>query len=67
MSKIQAGNLQQLKVVVKADSNGSLEAMKASLTRLSTEETSVLVIHSGVGDITQSDAVMSESSQAILV
>jgi len=67
MSKIQAGNLQQLKVVVKADSNGSLEAMKASLTRLSTEETSVLVIHSWVGDITQSDAVMSESSQAILV
>jgi len=67
MSKIHAGNLKQLKVVLKADSNGSLEAMKASLANLSTDETTVAVIHSGVGDITQSDAIMSESSQAILV
>jgi translation initiation factor IF-2 len=67
MSKIKAGNLKQLKVVLKADSNGSLEAMKASLMKLSTPETNVAVIHSGVGDITQSDAIMSDSSQAILI
>jgi len=67
MSKIKAWNLKQLKIVLKADSNGSLEAMKWSLANLSTDETSVSVIHSGVGDITQWDAIMWESSQAILV
>jgi translation initiation factor IF-2 len=48
MSKIQAGNLQQLKVIVKADTNGSLEAIKAALLKLSNENTSISVIHSGV-------------------
>ena len=67
MSKIQAGNLKQLKIVLKADSNGSLEAMKWALANLSTPETNVAVIHSGVGDITQWDAIMGESSQAILI
>ncbi|MGB2110455.1 MAG: hypothetical protein ACPHY8_00510 [Patescibacteria group bacterium] len=46
MSKIKAGSLKQLKVIVKADTNGALEAMKGSLEKLSTEETNVVVIHS---------------------
>lgn len=48
MSKIKSGNLKHLKVVLKADTNGSLEAIKNALLKLSTAETSVSVIHSGV-------------------
>nr|MDD3720238.1 translation initiation factor IF-2 [Candidatus Gracilibacteria bacterium] len=67
MSKIKSGSLKQLKVVVKADTNGSLEAIKASITKLSTEETTVSVIHSGVGNISEGDILMCQGSQAILV
>lgn len=45
MSRIHSGNLKQLKVVVKADTNGSLEAIKGALAKLSTEETQVQIIH----------------------
>lgn len=58
MSRVKAGNLKSLKVLVKADTNGSLEAIKGSLLKLSTDETTVNVIHSGVGDITESDILM---------
>ncbi|MBB1564586.1 translation initiation factor IF-2 [Candidatus Gracilibacteria bacterium] len=67
MSKIKAGNLKQLKIILKADTNGSLEAIKAALLKLSTPETSVVVIHSGVGAITESDILMGKGSQAILI
>ncbi len=67
MSRIKAWNLQQLKVLVKSDTNWSLEAIKASLAKLSTEETSILIIHCWVGNITQWDIVMADSSNAILV
>ncbi|MDD3646656.1 MAG: translation initiation factor IF-2 [Candidatus Gracilibacteria bacterium] len=67
MSKIKAGSLKQLKIVVKADSNGSLEAIKSSLQKLSTPETTVQIIHSGVGNITEGDVLMCEGSSAILV
>jgi translation initiation factor IF-2 len=67
MSKIKSGNLKQLKVVVKADSNGSVEALKAALIKLSTDETEVLVIHSGVGNINLGDILMCEGSNAILI
>ena len=67
MSRIKAWSLKQLKVVVKADSNWSLEALKVALTKLSTPETNVAVIHSGVGNITGSDVVMCSSSSAILI
>jgi translation initiation factor IF-2 len=46
MSKIKSGSLKQLKVVVKADTNGSLEAIKGAIVKLSTPETKVSVIHS---------------------
>jgi len=67
MSRIKAGSLQQLKVVVKCATNWSLEALNVSLTKLSTPETSVLVIHSWVGNITESDVIMASSSKAILI
>ncbi|PZM82192.1 translation initiation factor IF-2, partial [Candidatus Gracilibacteria bacterium] len=67
MSRIKAGNLKQLKIIVKADTNGSLEAIKAALLKLSTPETSVTIIHSGVGAITEGDILMGKGSQAILI
>lgn len=67
MSKIKAGNLKQLKLIVKADTNGALEAIKGSLEKLSTDETTVSVIHSGVWSITEWDILMGQWSQAILI
>lgn len=67
MSRIKAWNLKQLKVVVKSDSNGSLEALKSALLQLSTPETNVTIIHSGVGNISQWDILMCASSKALLI
>ncbi len=67
MSKIKSWSLKQLKIVLKADTNGSLEAIKASLEKLSTPETNVVIIHSWVWWITESDVIMCEWSLAILV
>ena len=67
MSRIQSGNLKQLKVLVKADTNGSLEAIKWALLKLSTEETQVQIIHSGVGNISEWDVIMCQWSSAILI
>ena len=67
MSKIKAWNLKQLKVILKADTNWSLEAIKSSLTKLSTPETTVLIIHSWVWNITEGDILMWQWSEAILV
>jgi translation initiation factor IF-2 len=67
MSRIKAWNLKQLKVLVKADTNWSLEAIKASILKLSTEETNIVIIHSGVGNITEWDVLMVNSSEAILI
>ncbi len=67
MSKIKSGNLKHLKIVLKADTNGSLEAVKNALLKLSTDETAVSIIHSGVGNITQGDVLMCGGSSAILI
>ncbi len=67
MSKIKAGSLKQLKVIIKADTNGALEAMKWSLEKLSTEETNVVVIHSWVWSITEWDILMGQWGGAILI
>lgn len=67
MSKIKSWNLKQLKIVIKADTNWSLEAAKSSLLKLSTDETSVSIIHSWVWNISESDILMCQWSQAILV
>ncbi len=67
MSKIKAWNLKQLKIVLKADTNWSLEALKAALIKLSTPETNVAIIHSWVWAITEWDVLMCEWSDALLV
>ncbi len=67
MSKIKSGSMKQLKVILKADTNWSLEALKSSLTKLSTAETKVQIIHAWVWSITQWDVLMSQWSNAILV
>lgn len=67
MFRIKSGNLKQLKIVVKSDTNGSLEAIKNALLKLSTEETTVSIIHAGVGNITEGDVLMCQGSEALLV
>ncbi len=67
MSRIKAWNLKQLKIVLKADTNWSLEAIKSALIKLSTPETNVSIIHSWVWSITEWDVLMCEGSDALLV
>ncbi len=67
MSKIKSWSLKQLKVIVKSDTNWSLEAIKWALLKLSTPETKVSIIHSWVWNITESDAMMGHWSNAIIV
>lgn len=67
MSKIKAWNLKQLKIIIKADTNGSLEAIKSSILKLSTLETTVQVIHAWVWSINEWDVLMWQWSNAILV
>lgn len=67
MSRLKSGALKQLKIVLKTDTGGSLEALKASLAKLSTLETGVVFIHSAVGDVNQSDVMMAGTSQALLI
>lgn len=67
LNRIKTGSLKQLKIVIKCDSNGSLEALKNALSKLSTSETKVNFIHSGVGDVNESDVIMAGTSQALLI
>jgi len=66
-SQIQQGNIQDLNLIVKADVQGSAEAVRASLEKLSNEEVRVRVIHSGVGAINDSDLMLASASNAIIV
>ncbi|MEA5143762.1 MAG: translation initiation factor IF-2 [Oscillibacter sp.] len=66
-SQIQAGEMKNLNLIVKADVQGSVEAVKASLEKLSNEEVRVRVIHGGVGAINESDVMLAATSQAIIV
>ncbi len=65
--QIQAGNVKELDLVVKADVQGSVEAVKQSLTKLSNEEVVIKVIHGGVGAINESDVVLASASNAIII
>jgi translation initiation factor IF-2 len=65
--RIAIGNFQQLNVIVKADVDGSVEALSDSLIRLSTEQIQVNVIHKGVGQISESDVILAAASDAIIV
>ena len=66
-SQIQAGEMKNLNLIVKADVQGSVEAVKSSLEKLSNEEVRVRVIHGGVGAINESDVMLASTSQAIIV
>ncbi|MBD5150405.1 MAG: translation initiation factor IF-2 [Oscillibacter sp.] len=66
-SQIQAGEMKDLNIIVKADVQGSAEAVKASLEKLTNEEVRVRVIHSGVGAISESDVMLASTSKAIIV
>ena len=66
-SQIQAGEMKNLNVIVKADVQGSAEAVKASLEKLSNEEVRVRVIHCAVGAINESDVMLATTSGAIIV
>ena len=65
--QIQAGNVKELNLVIKADVQGSAEAIKQSLMKLSNEEVVIKVIHSGVGAINESDVVLASASNAIII
>jgi translation initiation factor IF-2 len=66
-SQIQQGELKDLNIIVKADVQGSAEAVRASLEKLSNEEVRVRVIHSAVGAISESDVMLASTSNAIIV
>jgi translation initiation factor IF-2 len=66
-SQIQEGNLKELNLIVKADVQGSVEAVKQSLLKLSNEEVVVKCIHGGVGAINESDVMLASASSAIII
>ncbi|MBR1650068.1 MAG: translation initiation factor IF-2 [Lachnospiraceae bacterium] len=66
-SKIKEGNLKELNIIVKADVQGSVEAVKESLTKLSNDEVVVKCIHGGVGAINESDVSLASASNAIII
>ena len=66
-SQIQSGNLKELKLIIKADVQGSVEAVKQSLMKLSNDEVAVRCIHGGVGAINESDVMLANASGAIII
>jgi translation initiation factor IF-2 len=65
--KIQSGELKELKIVLKADTIGSIEALKKAFEELSTDKVKVSIIHSGVGAISESDIMLAKASGAIVI
>ena len=65
--QIQAGNIKELNLIVKADVQGSVEAVKQSLLKLSNDEVAIRVIHGGVGAINESDVSLASASNAIII
>lgn len=66
-SQIEAGNLKELNLIIKADVQGSVEAIKQSMLKLSNEEVEIKVIHGGVGAINESDVILASASNAIII
>jgi translation initiation factor IF-2 len=65
--RLALGNFKELKIIIKGDVDGSVEALSDSLQKLSTQEILVSVIHKGVGQINESDIVLAEASDAIII
>jgi len=66
-NQIQAGQIKDLNVVVKADVQGSVEALRSSLEKLSNDEVRVRIIHTGAGAVTESDVMLASASNAIII
>jgi len=66
-NQIQAGKMQELNIILKTDVQGSIEPIRTSLERLSDEQTKVKVIHQGTGSITESDVLLAQASNAIII
>ncbi len=66
-NQIQSGNMKELNLIVKADVQGSVEAVKTSLQKLSNEQVAVKVIHSAAGNISESDVTLASASNAIII
>jgi translation initiation factor IF-2 len=66
-TKIAAGEVKELRIIIKGDVQGSIEALAESLQKLSTDKVKLLVIHSGVGAITESDILLASASDAIAI
>ncbi len=67
MKKLAEGESKELRIVLKADVQGSLEAVREAVEKLSTDEVGVKVVHSGVGAITETDVMLASASQAIII
>lgn len=67
MAQIASGKLKTLKIVLKADTNGSLEAIKNELSKVKHEEVSIKIIHFGIGDITETDIMMAKASGGVVI
>lgn len=67
ISRIGQGELKQLKIVLKADTKGSLEAVRNALLKLNTAEVEVTIIHSGVGNVTETDVLMASAAQGLII
>ena len=65
--RIKEGEIKELNIVVKADVQGTIEALKASLEKIKNDEVKVAVVHAGVGAITESDVMLAETSNAIII
>ncbi len=65
--RIQEGELKELNIVVKADVQGTIEALKASLQKIKNEEVKVVVVHAGVGSITESDVMLASAANALII
>ena len=66
-NQIQSGNVKELNIVIKADVQGSVEAVRQSLEKLSNEEVRIRTIHGGVGAVTESDVMLASASNAIII
>jgi len=66
-SQIQAGNIKELNIIVKADVQGSVEAVKQSLVKLNNEEVAIRIIHGAVGAVNESDVTLASASNAIII
>jgi len=66
-NQVQSGKVKELDIIVKADVQGSVEAVRQSLEKLSNDEVVVRTIHGGVGSITESDVVLASASNAIII